>query len=93
MSVAATDSTLHHPTNNGRHILIPIDLSAHAWAALKFTLENIATKDDVLTLFFVADPKSIGEEGKGNTVEFRRDVCEESRRRARAIKNAAKSLL
>ncbi|KAI8895170.1 hypothetical protein BC833DRAFT_602262 [Globomyces pollinis-pini] len=45
------------PKEGGRHILISIDMSSHSWEAVEFTIQNIATSLDMLTMFHVLDPQ------------------------------------
>jgi hypothetical protein len=61
-------------SNEGRHILVAIDLSENGWRALTFALEHILRVDDVLTVYYVLDPRDLPASSKGNREEYRKDV-------------------
>ena len=58
----------------GRHILVAIDLSENGWRALTFALDHIVRVHDVLTVYYVLDPRDLPPSSKGNREEYRKDV-------------------
>ena len=67
---------LEPETESGRHILVAIDLSENGWKALTFALEHIVRQFDVLTVYYVLDPRDLPSSSKGNREEYRKDVSE-----------------
>ena len=90
LNLSSTSSGLGHTTEctvkmepegeGGRHILVAIDMSENGWKALVFALDHILRQHDVLTVYYVLDPRDLPASCKGNREEYRKDVSIDTRR-------------